>query len=170
MVGPPQTLAPTSHAPAERAERRHATFSAVPGSSMAPTIVLRDGEPVLALGPPGGATIITTVLQPLVGRVDHDLPLVEAMAAPRASQRNAATADAEPALIELHGGALQALGHAFTETAEIGAATGIEFLPGGLVLAAAEPERRGGGSAGVVEPLPADAPVPDLAPDLGVRE
>ena len=34
-----------------------------PRSSMAPTIVTRDGEPVLALGSPGGSTIITTVLQ-----------------------------------------------------------------------------------------------------------
>jgi hypothetical protein len=33
---------------------------------------------------------------------------------------------------------------------QIGAATGIEFLPGGKVLAAAEPTRRGGGSAAVV--------------------
>ena len=37
--------------------------------------------------------------------------------------------------------------------AEIGAATGIEFLPGGRFLAAAEPVRRGGGSAQVVRPL-----------------
>jgi gamma-glutamyltranspeptidase/glutathione hydrolase len=138
-----------------------------PRSSMAPTIVLAGGEPVLALGSPGGATIITTVLQTLVNRVDRDLPLVEAIAAPRASQRNAAAADAEPAFLAAHGPELEALGHAFTGTAEIGAATGIEFLPGGLVLAAAETQRRGGGSAGVVTPLPDGAPAPDLAPDLG---
>jgi gamma-glutamyltranspeptidase/glutathione hydrolase len=35
---------------------------------------------------------------------------------------------------------------------EIGAATGIEFLTGGRTLAAAEPVRRGGGSAAVVQP------------------
>jgi gamma-glutamyltranspeptidase/glutathione hydrolase len=35
---------------------------------------------------------------------------------------------------------------------EIGAATGIEFLDHGRLLAAAEPVRRGGGSAGVVHP------------------
>jgi gamma-glutamyltranspeptidase/glutathione hydrolase len=44
------------------------------------------------------------------------------------------------------------LGHAFSETAEIGAATGVEFLPDGQVIAAAEPVRRGGGSAAVVRP------------------
>src|SRR5690606_8582916 len=41
-----------------------------PRSSMAPTIVLSGGRPVLAAGSPGGATIITTVLQSLVGRFD----------------------------------------------------------------------------------------------------
>ena len=40
-----------------------------PRSSMSPTIVLRDGEPFLAVGSPGGSTIITTVLQILVDRV-----------------------------------------------------------------------------------------------------
>jgi gamma-glutamyltranspeptidase / glutathione hydrolase len=38
-------------------------------------------------------------------------------------------------------------GHRFVNAGEIGAATGIEFLAGGGVLAAAEPVRRGGGSA-----------------------
>jgi gamma-glutamyltranspeptidase/glutathione hydrolase len=138
-----------------------------PRSSMAPTIVLDDGEPVLALGSPGGSTIITTVLQTLVNRVDRDLDLHEAIAAPRASQRNTPAADAEPAFLARYGEQLRALGHEFTETPELGAATGIEFLPGGLLLAAAEPDRRGGGSAGVVAELPDGAAVPDLAPELG---
>ena len=138
-----------------------------PRSSMAPTIVLDDGAPVLALGSPGGATIITTVLQTLVNRIDRNLGLVDAIAAPRASQRNAATGDAEPAFLERYGDQLESLGHAFAVTPEIGAATGVEFLPGGVVLAAAETARRGGGSAGVVDPLPASAENPDLAPALG---
>ena len=41
-----------------------------PRSSMAPTFVERDGQPFLALGSPGGATIITTVLQMLPERLD----------------------------------------------------------------------------------------------------
>ncbi len=41
-----------------------------PRSSMAPTIVLDKGKPFLAVGSPGGATIITTVLQILVNRID----------------------------------------------------------------------------------------------------
>ncbi|GAB3678225.1 gamma-glutamyltransferase [Saccharopolyspora tripterygii] len=126
-----------------------------PRSSMSPTIVLRDGKPVLALGSPGGATIITTVLQTLTGRLDRGLPLVDAIAEPRASQRNSATTDAEPAfLAQPEAAKLEALGHRFEATDEIGAATGVELLPDGRWLAAAEPHRRGGGAAGVVIPAP----------------
>ena len=125
-----------------------------PRSSMSPTIVLDDGQPFLALGSPGGSMIITTVLQILVDRLDLGATLPQAIAAPRASQRNTLLTAAEPAFINSPEG--QALvtrfGHGFSTTAEIGAATGIEFLGGGRVLAAAEPQRRGGGSAMVEEP------------------
>ena len=121
-----------------------------PRSSMAPTIVLNDGEPLMALGSPGGSTIITTVLQTLLNRIDFNQDLAAAIAAPRVSPRNTATTQAEPEFIARYGTALTALGHQFAPMADIGAATGVEFLPGGLQLAAAEPTRRGGGSAGVV--------------------
>ncbi|MGH8939354.1 MAG: gamma-glutamyltransferase family protein, partial [Actinomycetes bacterium] len=61
-----------------------------PRSSMAPTIALADGSPFLALGSPGGSTIITTVLQMLVNRVDLGMTLPQALAEPRATQRNTA--------------------------------------------------------------------------------
>lgn len=121
-----------------------------PRSSMAPTIVLRDGRPFLALGSPGGSTIITTVLQILINRIDLGMTLPEALAAPRATQRNTAAVVAEPAFIAGPGPALGALGHTFTPMAEIGAATAIEFMPRGKLLACAEPVRRGAGSAGTV--------------------
>ncbi|MFV0127000.1 gamma-glutamyltransferase [Streptomyces sp. HMX112] len=125
-----------------------------PRSSMSPTIVLDDRDrPVLALGSPGGATIITTVLQTLTGVLDRELPLVEAIAAPRASQRNQATTELEPPLYTGPSRArLEALGHAFRQNPEIGAATGVQRLPDGRWLAAAEKTRRGGGSAMVVHP------------------
>ncbi|MEA2250192.1 MAG: gamma-glutamyltranspeptidase / glutathione hydrolase [Solirubrobacteraceae bacterium] len=125
-----------------------------PRSSIAPTIVLRDGRPFVAVGSPGGATIITTVLQILVNRVDFGMTLPDAIAAPRASQRNTAKTDVEPAFLAQTDivNALTARGHQFNAPAEIGAATGIEFLDDGDVLAAAEPVRRGGGSAMVVRP------------------
>ncbi len=121
-----------------------------PRSSMSPTIVLDDGEPFLALGTPGGSTIITTVSQILFNRIDLGMTIEEALAAPRASQRNTETVTAEPAFISEHGAALGALGHEFTESAEIGAATAIEFGKDGLLTAVAEPVRRGGGAALVV--------------------
>lgn len=123
-----------------------------PRSSISPTIVLDShNKPVLAVGSPGGATIITTVLQTLTGRLDRGLPLVDAIAAPRASQRNAATTELEPALYNSPlRGQLEALGHTFTLNPEIGAATGVERLPDGRWQAAAETVRRGGGSAMVV--------------------
>jgi gamma-glutamyltranspeptidase/glutathione hydrolase len=128
-----------------------------PRSSMSPTIVLEDGEPFLALGSPGGSTIITTVTQLLLNRIDRDLTLPEAIAEPRASQRNTAAVVAEPAFIDEFEDVLKPYGHelvpsgdSFTSAAEIGAATAIEFGPDGLLTAVAEPDRRGGGSALVV--------------------
>ena len=130
-----------------------------PRSSISPTIVLRNGKPYLALGSPGGATIITTVLQILLDRLDFGMSLPQAIAAPRASQQNKATVTAEQSFINTYGASLGALGHRFTaagapgtSAAEIGAATGIEFGPRGQLTAVSEPVRRGGGSALVVAP------------------
>ncbi|MFF2849016.1 gamma-glutamyltransferase [Streptomyces sp. NPDC058001] len=125
-----------------------------PRSSIAPTIVLdRHDRPVVAVGSPGGATIITTVLQTLTGFLDRGLPLVDAIAAPRASQRNQTTTELEPGLWNSPlRGELEAIGHGFRQNPEIGAATGVQRLPDGRWLAAAETVRRGGGSAMVVHP------------------
>ncbi|MGS0685130.1 gamma-glutamyltransferase [Nakamurella sp. GG22] len=124
-----------------------------PRSSMSPTIVMDRHRPVLALGSPGGATIITTVTQVLLGHLDRGLPLVDAIAAPRLSSRNGASSQAEPAIFNGPDGAgLVALGHTLAVTPEIGAATAIRLLPGGRFEAAAETTRRGGGSAMVVRP------------------
>jgi len=127
-----------------------------PRSSISPTIVTSGGDPVVALGSPGGSTIITTALQVLVNDLDFGMTLPEAIAAPRASQRNTATTSAEPAFLNTREAALLEFEHgqSFTSTPEIGAATGIAFLPGGAVQAAAEPVRRGGGSALVENPAP----------------
>jgi gamma-glutamyltranspeptidase/glutathione hydrolase len=120
---------------------------------MAPTIVLKHGKPLLAVGSPGGATIITTVLQTQTEFLDRGLPLVDAIAAPRASQRNAAQTELEPGLYDSAlRTQLESLGHSFKLNPEIGAATGVQRLPNGQWLAAAEKVRRGGGSAMVVRP------------------
>jgi gamma-glutamyltranspeptidase/glutathione hydrolase len=136
-----------------------------PRSSMSPTIVLRDGRPFMAVGAAGGATIITTVLGILMNRIDLGMTLPDAIAAPRASQRNSATTQAEPAFLALPTTpGLQKLGQQFavTDTSPldpsikipptIGVATGLEMLGHERVLAAGEPVRRGGSDAGVVTP------------------
>jgi gamma-glutamyltranspeptidase/glutathione hydrolase len=125
-----------------------------PRSSMAPTIVTRAGRPFLAVGSPGGASIITTVLQVLLERLDLGAGLPEAIARPRASQRNTATTEAEPAFIASpEGAALDTrYGQDYKLGTELGAVTALEHLHGGRLLAAAEPVRRGGGSAAVVHP------------------
>ena len=126
-----------------------------PRSSMSPTIITRDGQPLIAVGSPGGSTIPPTVLQVLLERLDLDATLPQAIARPRAAQRNTATTTAEPAFISSPEGQALAASpyrHAFSSMAEIGAVTGLEFLPDGNTLAAAEPVRRGGGSAAVVQP------------------
>jgi gamma-glutamyltranspeptidase/glutathione hydrolase len=138
-----------------------------PRSSMSPTIALRHGRPFVAVGAAGGATIITTVLGILVNRIDFGMTLPDAIAAPRASQRNSATTQAEPDFIaQPTTPGLQALGQKFaiTDTSPldptikiaptIGVAAGLEALGRGQWLAAAEPTRRGGGSAGVVRVKP----------------
>jgi gamma-glutamyltranspeptidase/glutathione hydrolase len=130
-----------------------------PRSSMSPTIVVDDGSVRYVLGSPGGSTIITTVLQILMNRIDLGMTLPEAVAAPRASQRNAATTPAEPAFIEAYAELLEPFGQelvpsgdTFTSAAEIGAAAAIERDPSGTLTAVAEPVRRGGGTGLVVHP------------------
>ncbi len=130
-----------------------------PRSSMAPTIVTKDGRVKYVVGSPGGATIITTVLQILVNRIDLGMSLPDAVAAPRASQRNTASTSAEPEFIDAYADLLAPFGQTFTPSgdqftsaAEIGAAATIEVGRRGTLTAVAEPERRGGGSAMVVRP------------------
>jgi gamma-glutamyltranspeptidase/glutathione hydrolase len=131
-----------------------------PRSSMSPTILLRDGKPFLAVGSPGGATIITSTSQTILGYLDRDLSLVDAIKAPRLSSRNGGSEGAEPAILEGPiGAALTAKGHVLAPGAapplpnEIGAVTAIRSFGHGVFQAAAETTRRGGGSAMVVAPF-----------------
>jgi gamma-glutamyltranspeptidase/glutathione hydrolase len=54
-----------------------------PLSSMSPTIVLKDGNPFLVTGSPGGSRIITTTLQVIMNVIDHGMNVAEATNAPR---------------------------------------------------------------------------------------
>lgn len=52
-------------------------------SSMTPTILLKDGKPVLVVGSPGGRTIINSVLQVILNHVDHQMNIAQAVEMPR---------------------------------------------------------------------------------------
>lgn len=122
-----------------------------PRSSMSPTIVLDDGEVRYVVGTPGGSTIITTVVQVLLNRIDLGMTMAEAVAAPRATQRNTVATLAEADFIEQYADDLAPYGQGLTQTGEIGAAAAIEVDDDGLMIAVAEPERRGGGTGLVLE-------------------
>ena len=61
-----------------------------PLSSMSPTIVLKDGKPVLVTGSPGGSRIISTVLQVIVNVLDYDMDVAAAVGGPAAAPPMAA--------------------------------------------------------------------------------
>jgi len=133
-----------------------------PRSSMGPVIAFRRGRPAFTVGAAGGSTIITTILQIIVNHVDFGMPLPQALAAPRVSQRNSPTSLAEPAFYNsaLARRLTSQFGEQFTlATGPIlpldnypGDATGIQFLRDGVAVAVAEPVRLYGGSALVVRP------------------
>ena len=124
-----------------------------PRSSMAPTIAFAPDGSLLAFGSPGGSTIITTVIGIAVNLIDFGLPLDQAIAAPRISQRNGGVTQVDSGLEQSElGKNLTALGQILEPIPEIGAATGLVIRPDGSILAAAEPTRRGGGAAMTVVP------------------
>ncbi len=120
-----------------------------PLSSMTPTIVAQDGQPVFAVGSPGGKTIINTVLQLILNIVDHDYNIAESVEAPRihhqwlpdvtSMEPNALSADT----IRLY----EAMGHSLMSRGSQGAAMGVYHdREAGLFLGASD-SRRGDGAA-----------------------
>jgi gamma-glutamyltranspeptidase/glutathione hydrolase len=119
-----------------------------PLSSMTPTIVLKNGRPVLVTGSPGGSRIITTVLQIVVNVIDLKMPIAEAVAALRIhhqwSPDEVAVERGLPAdLIR----ALEALGHKVREGPPRTSANSILVTPQGFA-GAADPRTRGALAAG----------------------
>lgn len=124
-----------------------------PLSSMTPTIIFAPDGRVIAFGSPGGSTIITTVLGITFNLIDFKMTLDQAIAAPRLSQRNSHVTQVDGGLEKTEiGKNLAALGHVLEPTESIGAATGVILYPDGQMSGAAEPIRRGGGSAMVIKP------------------
>ncbi|MBP1207059.1 gamma-glutamyltranspeptidase/glutathione hydrolase [Duganella sp. 1411] len=120
-----------------------------PRSSMSPTLAFRDGKPAFSIGSPGGATIITTVLQTIVNHVDLGMTMPDALNAPRMSERNGDATDVEPGFAGgAQAAALEKNGQRWGDAPEeIGAANALVFNPDGTVTAVSEARRHGAGSA-----------------------
>jgi gamma-glutamyltranspeptidase/glutathione hydrolase len=122
-----------------------------PLSSMTPTIVLKDGKPYFAIGSPGGATIINTVLQVIVNVIDYKMNMQQAIDAPRFHHQWLKDEIAwEPFEFSRDTwDVLTKMGHVFSERAgHIGDAHGVMIDPkDGMRLGASDP-RRGGMAAG----------------------
>ncbi|MEM7364569.1 MAG: gamma-glutamyltransferase [Pseudomonadota bacterium] len=106
-------------------------------SSMSPTIVTRDGEPVLVTGSPGGSTIIMTTLQVVINVIDHEMPIEDAVAQPRIHHqwRPERVTHERYALSKETRDALEAMGHELSASRwgrGIGDANSIEIKDGVL--------------------------------------
>ncbi len=122
-----------------------------PLSSMTPTIVLKDGKVLFAVGSPGGSTIINTVLHVIINVVDFGMNIQEAIDGPRFHHQWLPDKISwEPFEFSRDtGNALEKMGHAFKEKPEfIGDAHAIAVDPrDGARLGASDP-RRGGVAVG----------------------
>jgi gamma-glutamyltranspeptidase/glutathione hydrolase len=108
-------------------------------SSMSPTIVLRDGRPLMALGTPGGKRIFAAVAQAILNVIDFRMTLQEAVEAPRAWTQGAELELEEtfPDLDALQA-ALERLGHRTTVVPKVaGGMNGVLVDERGLLHGAA---------------------------------
>ncbi len=119
-----------------------------PLSSMSPTIVLKDGKPVLVTGTPGGSRIISAVVQIVVDVLDYRMDVAAAVAAPRVHhQWMPDEVRVERGFPEETLAALKAKGHAVIEPLGQTSANSIAITPNGL-LGAPDPRTRGSEAAG----------------------
>jgi gamma-glutamyltranspeptidase/glutathione hydrolase len=119
-----------------------------PLSSMSPTIVLKDGKPVLVTGSPGGSRIISTVLQVIVNVLDYKMDVMSAVAAPRLHhQWLPDEVRIERGFSEETLNALRAMGHKVVEPMGQTSANSILVTPDGL-LGAPDPRTRGAEASG----------------------
>ena len=119
-----------------------------PLSSMSPTIVLKDGKPVLVTGTPGGSRIISAVLQVVVDVLDYKMDVAAAVAAPRVHhQWMPDEVRVERGFSDEMLAALRAKGHKVIEPLGQTSANSIAVTPNGL-LGAPDPRTRGAAAAG----------------------
>src|SRR5690606_16995288 len=106
-------------------------------TSMAPTIVLRDGKPRYVLGLPGGLRIFGSAMQALVNLIDHGMSLQQAVEAPRLWTQGEQL-EVEEGLPEAGLAGLRALGHSLLPVPHVGGGmNGIAFDDDGTMTGAA---------------------------------
>jgi gamma-glutamyltranspeptidase/glutathione hydrolase len=119
-----------------------------PLSSMTPTIVLKDGKPVLITGSPGGSRIITAVLQIIVNAIDFHMPIDQAVSAPRLHhQWQPDEVYVEPGFAPEVLEALAKRAHNVVPTPSYSSTNSIEITPDGYI-GAADRRTRGSLAAG----------------------
>jgi gamma-glutamyltranspeptidase/glutathione hydrolase len=120
-----------------------------PLSSMSPTIVLKDGKPILALGAAGGPTIISQTVQNLVGVLDLGLRIDEALEQPRIHhQWRPTTLSVEKTLPPSIREALTKRGHELAPLSPTGASAIVGLGPNGRSFVGASEPRAGGVALG----------------------
>jgi gamma-glutamyltranspeptidase/glutathione hydrolase len=120
-----------------------------PLSSMTPTIVLRDGRPVMAIGSPMGTAIISTVLQTLINVIDFEFDAQRAVMAPRFNhQWQPDVLRLEPDFPSDVRARLEQLGHTLQERSMIGAAQLSIYDPDACFFWGGADGRRDSGAAG----------------------
>lgn len=112
-----------------------------PRSSMAPTIVLRDGAPAMVIGSPGGSRIIGYVARAIVAHLDWGLDIQAAVAGPNLVNRFGPM-DVEAGLPAALTDGLTAMGFELNETELTSGLQGIVMTPDGLE-GGADPRREG---------------------------
>ncbi|MCW9066665.1 MAG: gamma-glutamyltransferase, partial [Ignavibacteriaceae bacterium] len=121
-------------------------------SSMTPTIIMKNGKPIIIVGSPGGSVIITTVLQVILNCIDFDMNIREAIEEPRIHhqwmpdslyyEKDALTDDVKKELIQMG----YYLVNDGADLRILGIAEGIMIDPkSGVIYGASDP--RGGGMA-----------------------
>ncbi len=120
-----------------------------PLSSMTPTIVAQNGQPVFAVGSPGGKTIINTTMQLILNVIDHGFNIAESVEAGRIHHQwlpdftSIESNALSPDTIQLY----EAKGHQIRERGSQGAAMGVYYDRANDLFMGASDSRRGDGAA-----------------------
>jgi gamma-glutamyltranspeptidase/glutathione hydrolase len=123
-----------------------------PRSTVAPMIVTRDDQPVMALGIPGGQRIPTTSIQLMVDVLDFEMPLVEAFAQPRFHVRRPVQLGQPANVVDLEGDAPPETEESLTASGwqvvrwqgdgrYFGGGNAVSFQPDGTLLGIADARR-----------------------------